>query len=417
MAAQYDVIVFGATSFVGQILCRYLLEQFGINKSLKWAAAGRSSSKLEQVRSELGAKAKKLPLLVADAADPVALAALCQQTRVMVSTVGPYALYGEPLVKVCAESGTDYCDLTGEVQWIRRMVERYEIAAKQSGARIVHCCGFDSIPSDFGVYFLQQQAQQRFGQPCTRVKMRVKAIRGGPSGGTAASLINVVKEASKDASLRKELANPYSICPPKHGFTARQANVKGGQYDSDFGTWVAPFVMAAINTRVVHRSNALSGNAYGSNFRYDEASMVGRGLKGMLGAHAMGAAMGGFLLASAIPPSRWALERFVLPKVGEGPSPSAQEKGFYDLRFFGKTESGQTLRVKVTGDRDPGYGSTAKMLGQAAACLALDFAKTGGKGDGKNNVGGGFWTPSTLFGDKLLARLTQYAGLGFEVIE
>jgi short subunit dehydrogenase-like uncharacterized protein len=180
MTAQYDVIVFGATSFVGQILCRYLIEQFGFNKSLKWAAAGRSQAKLEEVRTALGPKAKKLPLLVADAADPVALLALCQQTRVVVSTVGPYALYGEPLVKVCAESGTDYCDLTGEVQWIRRMVERYESVAQQSGARIVHCCGFDSIPSDMGVFFLQQQAQQRWQQPCTLVKMRVKAIPAAP---------------------------------------------------------------------------------------------------------------------------------------------------------------------------------------------------------------------------------------------
>jgi short subunit dehydrogenase-like uncharacterized protein len=408
MTAQYDVIVFGATSFVGQILCHYLIEQFGFNKSLKWAAAGRSQAKLEEVRTALGPKAKKLPLLVADAADPVALLALCQQTRVVVSTVGPYALYGEPLVKVCAESGTDYCDLTGEVQWIRRMVERYESVAQQSGARIVHCCGFDSIPSDMGVFFLQQQAQQRWQQPCTLVKMRVKAIRGGPSGGTAASLMNVVKEASKDPALRKELANPYSICPPNHGFSSRQANVKTGQYDADFEAWIAPFVMASINIRVVHRSNALSGGAYGRQFRYDEASIVGRGLKGMLGAQAMGMALGGFLLASAIPPSRWALQRFVLPKVGNGPSPAAQEKGFYDLRFFGKTESGETLWVKVKGDRDPGYGSTAKMLGQAAACLALDCAK--------QDKAGGFWTPSTLFGEKLLDRLTRYAGLQFEVI-
>jgi len=209
----HDLIVFGATSFVGQILTRYLAEQFGAHGSLKWAIAGRSESKLAGLRNSLGLAAGKVPLLVADAADEAALRRLCKDTRVVISTVGPYALYGEPLVKVCAETGTDYCDLTGEVQWIRRMIQAYEPAARKSGARIVHCCGFDSIPSDLGVFFLQQQARERFGAPCTTVKMRVKAMRGGFSGGTAASLVNVVKEATANPALRRELANPYSICP------------------------------------------------------------------------------------------------------------------------------------------------------------------------------------------------------------
>ena len=205
----YEVIVFGATSFVGQILCRYLLDQFGVGKGLRWAAAGRSMDKLKALRADLGAAAADLELVVADAADEDALEALCADTQVVVSTVGPYALYGEPLVRICAESGTDYCDLTGEVQWIARMLVRYEAAAKASGARIVHCCGVDAIPSDLGVYFLQQQAQERFGTTCNRVKMRVKAMRGGFSGGTAASLLNVVKEASKDPALRKALVKFY----------------------------------------------------------------------------------------------------------------------------------------------------------------------------------------------------------------
>ena len=177
----------------------------------------------------------------------------------MVSTVGPYALYGEPLVRACAESGTDYCDLTGEVQWIRRMVERYEAAARKSGARIVHCCGFDSIPSDLGVHFLQRQAMSQFAAPCTRVKMRVKVMRGGFSGGTVASLMNVVKEAAADPALRKELADPYSLCPAATAPTVRQPEVRGVEFDADFGAWIAPFVMSAINTRIVHRTNALVG--------------------------------------------------------------------------------------------------------------------------------------------------------------
>lgn len=404
---KYSVIVFGATSFVGQILCQYLLDQFG--SKLKWAAAGRSKDKLETLRAGLGKKAAKLPLLVADSNDEASLLAMCQQTRVVVSTVGPYALFGEKLVKVCAENGTDYCDLTGEVQWIRRMISAYESKARASGARIVHCCGFDSIPSDLGVHFLQQQSQARFGQPCTRVKMRVKALAGAASGGTVASLMNVVKEAAKDADLRRELADPYSICPPKHGFTARQENLTMGQYDAEFKSWITPFVMSGINTRIVHRSNALSKKRYGKNFTYDEASMTKGGAKGWAMAQGMALGMAGFMLAIAVPPVCRLIEKHVVPQPGEGPSPAAQARGFYDLRFLGRTEKGEQIRVKVTGDRDPGYGSTAKMLGQAAVCLAQDIAK--------EDCAGGFWTPATIFGDKLIVRLEKDAGLSFSVLE
>src|SRR5690606_34795782 len=229
------------------------------------------------------------------------------------------------------------------------------------------------------------------------------------SGGTVASLMNVVKEATRDPDLRKQLGNPYAVCPPDHSFYSRQPDVRFAQYDEDFQAWTAPFVMAAINTRIVHRSNALSGNAYGKDFLYDEGVLTGRGLKGRMAALGMVGALGSFMAAAALSPSRWVLEKFVVPKPGEGPSPEAQESGFFDIRFSGKTAAGQTLRTKVTGDRDPGYGSTAKMLDQAGACLALDLAK--------QNKDGGFWTPSTLLGDALLNRLQQHAGLTFEVIE
>ena len=406
-ATSLDVVVFGATSFVGKILCRYLLEEFGTQGDLKWAAGGRSKEKLEALRDSLGAGAATLPIVVADAADDAALRKLCASTRVVVSTVGPYALYGEPLVKACAESGTDYCDLTGEVQWIRRMVQRHESTARKSGARIVHCCGFDSIPSDLGVHFLQGQAMSRFGAPCTRVKMRVKAMRGGMSGGTVASLMNVVKEAASDAALRKELADPYSLCPPGVAPKVRQPEVRAVEFDADFDAWAAPFVMTAINTRVVHRTNALLQQAYGAGFTYDEAMLMGRGLTGRLAAAGLVAGLGGFMLAGAIGPLRSGLERFVLPRPGEGPSPEAQRKGFFDLRFVGTTADGRQLRTKVTGDRDPGYGSTGKMLGQAAACLALDIDKAA--------TPGGFWTPATIFGDRLIKRLVDHAGLTFEL--
>jgi short subunit dehydrogenase-like uncharacterized protein len=403
----YDLVVFGATSFVGKILCRYLWEEFGAQGELKWCAAGRSMAKLEELRSSLGASAATLPLAVAEAADEAALRKLCASTRVVVSTVGPYALHGEPLVKVCAESGTDYCDLTGEVQWIRRMLQRYEGTARQSGARIVHCCGFDSIPSDLGVHFLQRQAMQLFGAPCTRVKMRVKAMRGGFSGGTVASLMNVVREAAADPSIRKELSDPYSLCPPASAPRVQQPEVKSAQFDADFDTWVAPFVMAGINTHIVQRTNALLQAAYGADFVYDEAVLTGRGLKGRLSATAASAGTLVFMLAAAIAPTRAVLEKFVLPKPGAGPSPEAQRTGLFDLRFLGVTADGKRLRTKVTGDRDPGYGSTGKMLGQAAACLALDVDKAA--------TPGGFWTPAAIFGDRLIQRLTARSGLSFEL--
>ena len=405
---SHDLVAFGATSFVGKILCRYLWEEFGAQGELKWGAAGRSKGKLEELRSSLGAEAGALPLVVADAADEASLRRLCASTRVVVSTVGPYALYGEPLVKACAESGTDYCDLSGEVQWIRRMVQRYEATARKSGARVVHCCGFDSIPSDLGVHFLQRQAMRQLGAPCTRVKMRVKVMRGEFSGGTVASVMNVIKEAAANPALRKELADPYSLCPAGSAPRVRQPDVRSAEFDADFGAWVAPFVMSGINTRIVQRTNALSEQAYGADFTYDEALLMGRGLKGRFAATAMAAGLSGFMLAAAIRPARAVLERFVLPKPGEGPSPEVQRTGSFDLRFLGRTADGRQIRTKVTGDRDPGYGSTAKMLGQAAACLALDVDKVA--------TPGGFWTPATIFGDRLIQRLTAHSGLSFDLV-
>lgn len=406
MEQQRHLTVFGATSFVGQILTRYLYGRFGTDGDLRWAIAGRSERKLRELHGSLYPKAAKLPQIVANAGDEKALREMCAESRVVISTVGPYALYGEPLVKICANTGTDYCDLTGEVQWIRRMIRKYEGAARASGARIVHCCGFDSIPSDLGVHFLQKHAMQKYGRTCPRVKLRVKAMRGGASGGTIASMLNVVKEASDDPELRRELANPYSLCPDGYTPQLRQPNISLAEYDTDFKSWIAPFVMAAVNTRIVHRTNALSKQAYGADFRYDEAVLRGDGFKGRAAATSMGAGLGAFMAAAAVPPTRWVLERF-LPGPGEGPSPEEQRNGFFDIRIFGRTE-GHTLQVKVTGDRDPGYGSTGKMLGQAGACLALDTPKA--------NTPGGFWTPATIFGDRLIDRLTRYSGLRFEVV-
>lgn len=411
----FDVIVFGATSFVGQILCRYLFSEFGTaakpsNRTLRWAVAGRSKSKLDALLDDLGTK--DVAVLAADADDEAALTAMTTQTHVVVSTVGPYALYGDTLVKVCAENGTDYCDLTGEAHWVRKMIATNEAAAKVSGARIVNCCGFDSIPSDLGLMYLQQQSMLHHGEPCVGVSMRVKAMRGAASGGTVASMLNIVREATRDKALRREYANPYSLCigeaaatPPR----TKQHNVTGAEFDADHKAWVAPFVMAAINTRVVLRSHALLGNTYGSSFQYNEAMMMGKGFSGRTRAIAFSAGLTGFLIGAAIAPTRWLMEKTFLPAPGEGPSPEAQTHGFWDYRFVGRTADRRELRVKVTGDRDPGYGSTAKMLGEAAACLALDVTK--------DSVAGGFWTPSTAMGKPLMARLTKHAGVIFTIVE
>jgi short subunit dehydrogenase-like uncharacterized protein len=402
------IVLFGATSFVGQIVTRHLFQRHGAGRELHWAIAGRSEDKLKAVRAGLGAGAENLPLIVADADDDAALEALCADTQVVASTVGPYALYGSKLVHACVEAGTDYCDLSGEVQWIARMIAAHEDSARRTGARIVHSCGFDSIPSDLGTWFLQQRARERLGAPCPRVKLRVRSARGGFSGGTAASLMNVMREAG-DPVVRHLMRDPYSITPGGRGGRPRQPEVRFVDYDHDARSWIAPFVMAAVNTRVVHLTNALAGNAYGTDFVYDEATLTGSGVKGRATAIAMGAGIGGFMLATASPPSRWLLEKFVVPKPGKGPSPEAQEKGGFDLRLFGIARDGSVVRAKVTGDRDPGYGSTARMLGEAAACLALDVPKSA--------LSGGFWTPATGLGDRLLARLTAHAGLTFEVLD
>jgi short subunit dehydrogenase-like uncharacterized protein len=408
---KFDIIIFGATSFVGQIMTRYMIAQFAVDGSLKWAIAGRSQNKLNELKLSLGTAGEALDVLVADAADEDSLRLLCESTKVVVSTVGPYALYGEPLVKMCVALGTDYCDLTGEVQWIAKMLERYEDVAKVTGARIVHSCGFDSVPSDLGVYFLQQHAKQQFSETCSSIKMRVKKMKGAASGGTVASMTNIFKEVASNPTLRKTLANPYAICPADHGNNMRQNNMNRPQYDNDFNSWVAPFVMAVINTRIVHRSNVLVEGGYSQHFEYNEAMLTGKGIIGSGIAAGVGVGLGGFAMAAVIPPTRWAMEKFILPKPGEGPSLDAQEKGYYDLRFYGKTDSGQEIRCKVTGDQDPGYGSTAKMLAQAAVCLVQDIDKD------KDKVPGGFWTPASIFGAQLISRLESHAGLTFEIID
>ncbi|MEX0965579.1 MAG: saccharopine dehydrogenase [Pseudohongiellaceae bacterium] len=402
---EFDIVVFGATSFVGKILCNYLLNEY-TEPNLTWAMAARSEIRLKELKESLGPNADAIPYLLADSTDDEALHTLCEKAELIISTVGPYALYGELLVKKCCQLGTDYCDLAGEPQWIRRMINRYEAQAQISGARIVNCCGFDSMPSDIGVKFLQGQAQRYFGSYCNEVKLRVKALKGGASGGTVASGLNLYKEASADAGIRREMLDPYSLCPAGHGFTARQHNVSV-EFDEDFQSWAAPFIMASINTRVVLRSNALVDGFYSDTFRYDEAMLTGPDKQGKKSAKRIALGTRASMFALTFAPIRWLATRYLLPKPGQGPSPQQQLKGFYDLRLLGSTERGEQICVKVTGDRDPGYGSTAKMLAQAGISLRRDVDS--------GDVGGGFWTPATAFNDKLVARLIAHAGMSFEI--
>jgi short subunit dehydrogenase-like uncharacterized protein len=398
----FDIVVFGATSFAGQILCRYLVERHGTDGELRWAIAARNPDKLSNVAAETGAEVEQI---IADASDSDDMAQLADTARVVVSTVGPYAKYGSELVAAVAAAGTDYCDLTGEPHWMQQMIDAHSVEAEASGARIVHTCGVDSIPSDLGVLFTQQRAIETLGTPCSRIRMRVKGFKGGFSGGTIATMMNTMDELASDPGLRKVLGNPYAIAPEGQRTGVRQPNVTTPVRDEASGQWLAPFVMAAINTRVVHRTNALLGHPWGRNFLYDEASMMGRGPTGLARAAAMSAGLAGFIGAAAIGPARSLLHR-VLPDPGTGPSPEEQENGYFDIRFFGTTEDGRSIATKVTGDRDPGYGSSSKMLGEAATAL-LELEE----------VGGGFWTPATAFGESLIAPLTQHAGLSFEVLE
>lgn len=400
MAKQHDVLLFGATSFVGKLLIEYYLQLE--DKSFSWAVAGRSKQKFEAEWRDSQFDISAIPFYEADSHDKSSLDALCERTQVIISTVGPYALYGEKLVQACVEAGVDYCDLTGEPQWILKMLERYESQAKQTGARIVHCSGFDSVPSDLGVYYLLQQIRDAGLPTPEHIKMRVKAARGGMSGGTVASLLNVMDEMATDPNVKVALKNPYCLSATETGSEkVRQFNQHWARYEPDFKAWSIPFIMAAINVRVVLRSQSLLPDLYGKRLRYDEAMWVGRGLKGRLRAYMMASMLGLFMVAAAFKPMRKLLQKTVLPKPGQGPSRKEQEQGFYDLRFFAEAGS-ETFQVKVVGDRDPGYGSTAKMLGQVGIALAQEKAVS---------QDGGFWTPAALLGEALIPRLAKNAGL------
>lgn len=381
MSREFDIIVYGASGYTGRLVAEYLAAQGG---DIRWAMAGRSASKLTEVRDLIGA-AKDTSLIVADANDEAALLSMARQTAVVLTTAGPYQLYGDMLVGACASTGTDYVDLTGESNWIAKMMAAHEASARANGARLVFSCGFDSVPFDLGVMFTQNESRKKFGTYAPRVRARVRAINGGLSGGTMASGLTTAAAMKKDPALGALLADPFALTPGFKG--PAQPDLNATYEDKVTGSWVAPFMMAAINTKAVHRTNFLLGHVWGKDFVYDEMAMTGPPGAG---------AAAGFAFGSPLQP-------------GEGPTKEEREAGFYDLLFIAEYADGQTLRASVKGDRDPGYGSTSRIIAECAICLAREIPR--------DQVPGGCWTSASSMGERLLPRLQARAGLTFTLEE
>ena len=388
-SSKYDIVVYGATGFTGQLVAEYLAGHYRDDKQLKWAMAGRSLDKLKAVREAIGASADT-PLIAADSGDVASLKAMIAQTRLVISTVGPYQLYGADLLAACAASGTDYVDLCGEPVWMRQMIDAQQANAQQSGARIVFSCGFDSLPFELGVFFCQEEAKKVFGAPAHRVKGRVRAMKGTFSGGTYASIKATFAAAAKDLSLVAMLKNPFVLTPGFEG--PKQPPGNKPAFDEELKSWTAPFVMSTINTRSIHRSNMLMGFPYGRDFVYDEMVLTGAGEQGAANAKLVMAANNKMAASDG-------------PKPGEGPSKEERENGSYDLLFVALAPDGRQVHAAVRGDRDPGYGSTSKMIAECAICLLRDAPE----------VPAGIWTPGAAMGDRLIKRLVTHAGMTFTV--
>jgi len=382
----FDIVVFGASGYTGRLVAEYLAAEYG-DTDLTWAMAGRSLDKLASVRTEMGIS-DAVALLEVDVDNPASVSEMVDACRVVITTVGPYQLYGDELVKQCAERGTDYVDLTGEPSWMHETIARFSEAAKLSGARIVHSCGFDSIPFDLGVYLLQQHAIEKTGEPIATVKGRVRAMNGTFSGGTIASMRATMASAKANPAIIQVLTNPFALT---EGFTGpEQPAGMAPQYDEELQSRSAPFIMAPINTKNIHRSNFLMAHRYGEDFRYDEMLLTGDGDQGKAAAEFV--AKDDSVAKSNLQP-------------GEGPSKEERENGNYDAIFAGQACTGDLMISSVQGDRDPGYGSTSKMLAEAAMCLLHN----------PELASGGLWTPAAAMGDALIERLQAHAGLTFQI--
>ena len=399
---EFDIVLWGATGFTGRLVADYLVRNYlGGETGLRLALAGRNREKLEGIANELGAP--QLPILVGDSFDAESLNAIASKAEVLITTVGPYAKYGAEVVAACVRNGTDYCDLTGETHFIRAMIDAHEEEAKTTGARIVHCCGYDSIPSDLGTLMVQEAFKQRHGKYASQVKMAAVQMRGAASGGTIASMLNMVDEMKENPGLRKILGNPYAL-NPKGVRGPDKRDQTGARFDRDLDMWTGTFVMAAINTRIVRRSHALMGLPWGEGFRYSEVMGTGKGAKGWSRAASLTVGVIALMGSLALPLTRPFVEKR-LPSPGEGPDQEAREKGSFKTLFVALGDGGVEHAI-VADRRDPGYGSTAVMLSEAAICLALEGAQL--------ECGGGILTPATAMGMRLVERL-RAAGLTFEI--
>lgn len=403
---SFDVVLFGATGFTGKLVAEYLAQRGPA--AARWAIAGRSAAKLEAVKRDLvrlDASLEGVRILVADSHDEAALTSLARDTRVVCTTVGPYGQYGRTVARVCAREGTSYCDLTGEVPFIRRSIEDNAKIAEETGARIVHACGFDSVPFDLGVYLAYREAKRRDEDGLVWAKGYAGRMKGGFSGGTIASMIDFVEAARTDPEMRRLVRDAHAL-EPGHVVSNDpfEADQHGVRFDDDLGRWTAPFVMSVVNTRVVRRSNALLG--YGDAFRYNEAMSMPKGPVGFAFGSLVTAGMTAFAVTLALRPTRTLLAKTVLPKPGEGPSREARDKGYFECHFLAESERGGRIRTRVAGDSDPGYGETAKMLGESALCLAEDADALEPRY--------GVLTPASAMGDHLVARL-RAAGMTLEV--
>jgi short subunit dehydrogenase-like uncharacterized protein len=382
---NYDFVVYGATGFTGKLVVEYLVHKYSNNSQIKWALAGRNLEKLKSV-----AASKNVPngtgLLVVDSNDIASIEEMVSKTKCVLTTVGPYQLYGNDVVSACAKSGTDYVDLCGEPGWMHEKIDELTETARETGSRIVFSCGFDSIPFDLGVLFLQNEVTKRYGKPSIYVRGRVREMNGEFSGGTAASLGATMAALKEKPELFAVLANPFSL---SNGFTGPDQPADNKPiFDDKLDTWVAPFFMAPINTKNVHRSNALMNHMYGKDFCYNEMWVMGSGDDGKAAAD---------FISSSNPLSN-------APKPGEGPSRESRENGNYDILFCGDIND-ESVHVSVAGDMDPGYGSTSKMIAESAICLVKEC----------EDLNGGIYTPAPSMGAKLMKRLQDNAGLTFKV--
>ena len=382
---KYDFVIYGATGFTGKLVVEYAIKQYNNNNEVSWAIAGRNNEKLEHVQEKYNLPSN-IGKIVVDSNDQDSIDEMVSQTKCVLTTVGPYQLYGEKIIKTCISTGTDYVDLCGEPGFMHKIISECSAEAKETGARIVFSCGFDSIPFDLGVLFVQEEVMAKLNKYASSVRGRVRAMNGEFSGGTAASMKATMAALQSNPELINILVNPHALCDGMQG--VQQDDDSKPVYDEELDTWVAPFFMAPINTKNIHRSNKLMNHIYGENFKYNEMWIQGPGEEGKAAAE----------FISTMNPLGDA------PEPGDGPSRESRENGNYDVLFCADVD-GETIKASVSGDMDPGYGSTSKMITESAVCLVKDC----------ENLAGGIYTPAASMGKKLIKRLESNAGLTFKL--